>query len=360
MMNDRLIRFACASMIVAGVVLAHGFPTPAFNPPANSAPPNRPTGVGRPTGSTQPGQGGGTARPGSGSTTPRGPGGGITRTGMKRTDAPEFKDEGAPDADAAKGRTTKSDSGGGGNGGAPASNAGPTEAVMIRTKEFNRLAALDAAAVVDRTTTLSVRTTDLAATHASFRVRLVEVQDKSVARRLEVLTGSDAAWTVADVYVLRTETTGRTTVWRKDAAGRVTELAKTPGEIRVLDTSVTLADLLPIDPSHYECVLDKPSQGPADARETYVLKMKGSGTTVAKASFDAETRRVGHVEWLAGGTRVRASDWSGWRVVGGVAMPSRVTVLGSGLEPVAFLDVVEARLNTKPDAALVDPTKLKN
>ena len=43
-----------------------------------------------------------------------------------------------------------------------------------------------------------------------------------------------------------------------------------------------------------------------------------------------------------------------------MAMPSRVTVLGSGLEPVAFLDVVEARLNTKPDAALVDPTKLKN
>ncbi|MEY2741993.1 MAG: hypothetical protein RIS21_361, partial [Planctomycetota bacterium] len=282
MKNDRMIRSALASMIVAGVALAHGFPTPAFNPPANSAPPNRPTGVGRPTGSTQPGQGGGTARPGSGSTTPRGPGGGITRTGMKRTDAPEFKEEGTPDADAAKGRTPKSDAGG---GGAPASSAGTSEAVMIRTKEFNRLAALDAAAVVDRTTTLSVRTTDLAATHASFRVRLVEVKDKSVARRLEVLTGSDPSWTVTDVYVLRTEATGRTTVWQKDASGRVTELAKTPGEIRVLDTSVTLADLLPIDPSQYECVLDKPAQGPADARETYVLKMKGSGTTVAKASF---------------------------------------------------------------------------
>lgn len=357
MKNDRMSRFVLASMVVAGVALAHGFPTPAFSPPANSAPPNRPTGVGRPTGTTQPGQGGGTARPGSGSTTPRGPGGGITRTGMKRTDAPEFKGEDAPENETTKGRTPKSDAGG---GGAPTSRVGTSEAVIIRTKEFNRLAALDAAAVVDRTTTLSVRTTDLAATHASFRVRLVEVKDKSVARRLEVLTGSDPSWTVADVYVLRTEPTGRITVWQKDASGRVTELAKTPGEIRVLDTSVTLADLLPLDPSQYECVLDKPAQGSVDARETYVLKMKGSGTTVAKASFDAETRRVGHVDWLAGGTRVRASDWSGWRVVGGVAMPSRVTVLGSGLEPVAFLDVVDARLNTKPDAALVDPTKLKN
>ncbi len=336
--------------LLAGAVLGHGFPA-GFGGGTSSAAPA--SGFGRPTGSGAPGAGprGATPRGPGGVTNPRGTGG-ATRSGMKREDAPDFKGEPKPDAASPKGG-----SGAEGSSGAPLT---PADHVVARSREFAAQMMAQAAAIADRTTTLDVQAADLSLKPVTFRVRLTEIREKNVSRRVEILRKDGEKWISDETFVVKSEPTGRTTVWRKDAAGKVTELAPSLAETRVQGSSVRLADLLPFDASAYDCTLETPAAPAGEQRETFVVKMKGSGTITARATFDPITNRVLHIDWLAGGVRMRASDWSGWRVTGGVQMPSRVTILGGGLEPIATLDVVEARINTKPDASLVDPLRLKN
>ncbi len=337
--------------IVLGVVTVLGFASSEALAHGFSPPPSPPgvgrglTGGGNPTSSNTPNTNTG-ARPAPAGFTPGttaregGTTGGSRGGGM------------APRAGAATARRDRNGAEGGGDSGAPETAA---EATALGTA-FKTAITADMGRVKDRSVSLDVSCLDAALRKVEFRVKVAELRGSDIKRRIEVQEKSGADYVTREVFFMRESgAMTKITRWTKD--GGTASASSLASEIRLNGTPVTLADVVPFDATAYSFTFTKAAEVDFVTQETYTVKPSADNGVSGSATFRSDLRVPTHTEWSRGGVRTRGYDYTGWRFASGITTPSRVSVLGASLEPVATIDVKDAQINTGLKADVFEPSK---
>lgn len=349
-MKNRSLFPICAMLTVAFVaadLMAHGFvppPLPVSSAPAASSSSSSSSSSGS-SGAPAPGQsapnGGSTGGSSGGGATGGGAAGGNGGRGGGRPARPPRGDD--------KGGSVGADSGSSSASG----NATLGSAFKAQLKS-------DLALLKDRTVLLDVSCLDAALRRVEFRVRINELRTSAadVRKRVDVETKTGDAWQVRETYILAENGSVVTAhAWTRD--GGVRKLNSNPLDVVLAGTSVALRDVLPFDATTFATfTFNKTSEVNFLAHETYTLKQPDGNGAEAVVTFRSDLRVPTHAELLRSGLRHRAFDYTGWRYAAGGVVPSRVSILGASLEPIATVDVREANINTNVNPSLFDASKL--
>ncbi len=224
-----------------------------------------------------------------------------------------------------------------------------------RGKKLQELLRNDAAKDSDVAYVIETSTTDARLRNVDLRIRVSERRRTAgdIRRRVEVEAKNGEVWETVEVNLLR-RVAGQLEAVRWTPAGG-TSRVKNAADASVAGTSVKLADLAPFDVAGSLRYLSAADVDGA-VNETYRV-VTGSSLDEGSVTFRMDLRAPVRSELRRGGELRRAYDWSGWRFVSGMPVPSRMTVTG-GAGETATLEYREAAAVPAFDASLFDAALL--
>ncbi len=224
-----------------------------------------------------------------------------------------------------------------------------------RGKKFQELLRNDAAKDSDVAYVIETSTTDARMRNVDLRIRVSERRRTAgdIRRRVEVEAKNGEVWETVEVNLLR-RVAGQLEAVRWTPAGG-TSRVKNAADVSVAGTSVKLADLAPFEVSGSLRYLSAADVDGA-VNETYRV-VTGSSLDEGSVTFRMDLRAPVRSELRRGGELRRSYDWSGWRFVSGMPVPSRMTVTG-GAGETATLEYREAAAVPAFDASLFDAAQL--
>lgn len=223
-----------------------------------------------------------------------------------------------------------------------------------RGKAFKDLLKADTAKDSDVSYVLETTTTDARLRSVDLRFRVSERRRVAgdVRRRVEVDAKRGDQWETVEVVLLR-RVAGKLEATRWTPGSGVTKV-KDAADAAVAGTAIKLADLAPFDASGDFRYL---SASEVDGAVAEAYRNATSSLDENVVTFRMDLRAPVRSEFRRGGELRRAYDWSGWRFVAGMPVPSRMTVTGAAGESAA-INYREAAAVPAFDAKLFDAGSL--